>query len=221
MKKTRTRGNGEGTIFQRIVRGKKVWVSEYTVGYTNEGKRQIKTVYGKTRQEVKDKLQDLITQINTHTYVNKSVITMYQIGKNYIEELYKLNRIIATSYLRKMNSLEQINGHYIAQKELQKITEYDVKDFLYYLTKYSNTTISKAYGLANTIFKIAVKKNIVTYNFFEDKFEYPKPKSIKPNKKIKAFTVQDQKNFLDALSKEKKVLYKTQFLLSMFCCFYL
>ena len=31
-KKTRSKGNGEGTIFQRTVRGKKVWVSEYTLG---------------------------------------------------------------------------------------------------------------------------------------------------------------------------------------------
>lgn len=143
---------------------------------------------------------------------------MYQLGKNYIEEMYKLNRIIDSTYLRKLNILRQIDGHYIARKEIQKITGDDVKDFLIYLTKYSNTTISKGYGLSNTIFKIAIKKNIVKYNFFEDTFDYPKPKSSKPNKKVTAFTVQDQQEFLDAIfNKEKKVLYKTQFLLSMYC----
>lgn len=185
---------------------------------TGNGKRVKKTIYGNSRTEVKNKLEKLITQLNTDTYVSKSTVTMYQLGRDYIDELYKLNRIIDCTYLRKLNILHQIDGHYIARKEIQKITGSDVKDFLFYLTKYSNTTIGKGYGLANTIFKIAVKKNIVKYNFFEDNFEYPKPKSVKPNKKIKAFTVQDQKDFIDViLNREKKVLYKTQFLLSMYC----
>lgn len=218
MAKTRSRGNGEGTIFKRKVRGKYKWVCEYTLGYTDEGKRKVKTIYGNTRVEVKDKLELLITQLNTDTYVDKSKITMYQIGKNYIEDLYKLNRIVDNSYIRKLNILKQIDGHYIARKEMQKITGADVKDFLVYLTKYANSTISKSYGLSNTIFKIAMKKNIVKYNFFEDTFEYPKPKSSKQTKKISAFTVEDQKEFVDVIfNKEKKVLYKTQFLLSMYC----
>lgn len=211
------RGNGEGTILQRTIRGKKVWVAEYTLGYTDTGKRKYKTFYGKTRQEVKDKLEALITQLNTDTYVDKSSVTMYQIGKNYIEDLYKLNRIKDITYIRKLYILKQIDGHYIARKEIQKITGDDVKDFLIYLTKYANSTIKKGYGLSNTIFKIAIKKNIVKYNFFEDIFEYPKPKSSKPNKKVSAFTVKDQQEFLDVIfNKEKKVLYKTQFLLSMY-----
>lgn len=218
MAKTRSRGNGEGTIFKRKVRGKDKWVCEYTLGYTDDGKRKVKTIYGNTRVEVKDKLELLITQLNTDTYVDKSKITMYQIGKNYIEDLYKLNRIVDNSYIRKLNILKQIDGHYIARKEMQKITGADVKDFLVYLTKYANSTISKSYGLSNTIFKIAMKKNIVKYNFFEDTFEYPKPKSSKQTKKISAFTVEDQKEFVDVIfNKEKKVLYKTQFLLSMYC----
>lgn len=185
---------------------------------TTNGKRKCKTLYGKTRQEAKDKLEALITELRTDKYVDKSTITMYQIGKDYIEELHKLNRICDNSYIRKLNILNQIDGHYIARKEIQKITGVDVKDFLIYLTKYANTTISKGYGLSNTIFKIAIKKNIVKYNFFEDTFEYPKPKSSKPNKKITAFTIQDQKDFIDVIfNKEKKVLYKTQFLLSLYC----
>lgn len=181
------------------------------------GKRKTKTIYGKTREEVKNKLEELITQLNTDTYVDKSTVTMYQIGKNYIEEMYKLNRISDSTYIRKLNILNQIDGHYIARKEIQKITGEDVKDFLIYLTKYANSTISKGYGLSNTIFKLAMKKNIIKYNFFEDTFEYPKPKSSKLTKKISAFTIQDQKKFVDViLYKEKKVLYKTQFLLSMY-----
>lgn len=40
-KKTRSRGNGEGTIFQRDVRGKKIWVSEYTLGINEQRQKKI------------------------------------------------------------------------------------------------------------------------------------------------------------------------------------
>lgn len=33
MGKKRSRGNGEGTIFKRTIRGKVKWVCEYTLGY--------------------------------------------------------------------------------------------------------------------------------------------------------------------------------------------
>ena len=57
MSKKKSRGNGEGTIFKRTIRGKTKWVSEYTLGYEENGKRKTKTIYGNTRQEVKDKLE--------------------------------------------------------------------------------------------------------------------------------------------------------------------
>lgn len=41
-KKTRSRGNGEGTIFKRKIRGKEVWVCEYTLGYSEERKKKNK-----------------------------------------------------------------------------------------------------------------------------------------------------------------------------------
>ena len=36
MAKKRSRGNGEGTIMQRTVKGKKVWVAEYTIGFDDQ-----------------------------------------------------------------------------------------------------------------------------------------------------------------------------------------
>ena len=45
--------------------------------------------------------------------------------------------------------------------EIQKIQEHDVKDFLSYITKYSNSTIGKIYGLVNNVFRKAVKRKII------------------------------------------------------------
>ena len=69
MGKRKTRGNGEGTIFQRVRNGKKVWVAEYTTVVNN--KKTTITRYGKTRAEVKDKLEknDKIEQIKENLLI--------------------------------------------------------------------------------------------------------------------------------------------------------
>jgi integrase len=55
-RKTRRRGNGEGSIFQRAD-GR--WVASVTIGFNEVGKCQRKTVYGWTKKEVQDKLTAL------------------------------------------------------------------------------------------------------------------------------------------------------------------
>ncbi len=53
------RNPGEGTIFQR---GDGLWVGTISLGFGPDGKRQRKTVYGKTSAEVQDKLESLKQQ---------------------------------------------------------------------------------------------------------------------------------------------------------------
>ncbi len=50
------RGHGEGTIGQRPD-GR--WIAQVMVGYKLDGKKDVRTVYGKTRGEVQEKLDDL------------------------------------------------------------------------------------------------------------------------------------------------------------------
>jgi integrase len=142
---------------------------------------------------------------------------MYSLGKNYIEQEYQLNHFIDSTYLRKLGTLKQINSHYIAQKPIQDVTGYDIKEFYIYIAnKFSNSTIEKICGLSNTICKLAIKRNIIKYNYFDDLLEYKRPKSKKQDKDITAFTVEEQKQFIEIL-KNNDVLYKEQYLLSMFC----
>lgn len=217
MGKPKTRGNGEGTIFKRKINGKDKWVMEYTFNMQDEktGKRKRKTLYGNTRKEVKEKLEKLLTEINTDTYVDKSKITFYDIAKEYIKKSYNLNQLRASSYDRKLITLNQILKHFIGNMELQKITEEDLKDFFIYITKYSNSTISKIYGLTYNTFKIAVRKKILSYNFLDDNLEFPKPISNKRDKNILSFTIKEQQKFINAISKNN-FPYKYQLLLSLF-----
>lgn len=213
---SKKRGNGEGTIFKREIKGKTYWIAEYTIEmYDKNGKRKRKTISGKTRQEVKLKLEKVITELNTNTYVDKSKITFYQIAKEFIDTGYEMNKLKPSSYQRKLNTLKSISTHYIANMELQKITEKDLKDFFAYITKYSNSTIAKIYGIVNNTFKIAVRRNILRFNFLDDQIEFSIPYSNNRDKKVPAFTIEEQKKLIIAL-KETTCRYKYQFLISLF-----
>ena len=213
---SKKRGNGEGTIFKREIKGKTYWIAEYTIEmYDKNGKRKRKTISGKTRQEVKLKLEKVITELNTNTYVDKSKITFYQIAKEFIDTGYEMNKLKPSSYQRKLNTLKSISTHYIANMELQKITEKDLKDFFAYITKYSNSTIAKIYGIVNNTFKIAVIRNILRFIFLDDQIEFSIPYSNNRDKKVSAFTIEEQKKLIIAL-KETTCRYKYQFLISLF-----
>lgn len=215
------RGNGEGTIFKREINGKTMWVTEYTIAMydTKTGKRKRKTIYGKTRQEVKTKLEKIITELNTNTYIDKSKVTFYSIAKEFIDNGYKMNKLKETSYSRKLHTLKNISSHYMANMELQKITENDLKDFFIYITKYSDSVIAKIYGIVNNTFKIAVRRNILRYNFLDDQLEFEIPLSKKfknKSKAVSAFTIEEQKQLIKALLNAKKFRYKYQIFLSLY-----
>ena len=217
----KTRGNGEGTIFKRERNGKTIWVGSYTIAMYDKhtGKRKRKTIYGKTRQEVKKKLEKLITEIATDTYVDKSKVTFYDIAKEFIDNGYKMNKLKESSYSRKLHTLKNISTHYIANMELQKITERDLKDFFVYITKYSDSVIAKIYGIVNNTFKIAVRRNILRYNFLDDQLEFEIPVSKKfmnKSKVVPAFTIDEQKQLIQELQNVKKFRYKYQILIALF-----
>ena len=158
----------------------------------------------------------MIIELGTGKYIEKSSITMYSLGKNYIEQEYQLNHFIDSTYLRKLGTLKQLNKHYIAQKPIQDITGYDVKEFYIYIANlYSNSTIEKICGLSNTIFKLAIRRNIVNDNYFDDLLEYKRPKAKKQDKKVTAFTIEEQKDFINVVM-NNNVSYKEQYLLSLF-----
>lgn len=223
MRKNKSRGNGEGTIYKKIHQGKEVWVGQYTLYISKEGTQKRKTVYGKTRQEVKNKLDGLVTDLKTDKYVDKSNVTIRKISLQFIEDSYRLNRLGDSAYIRKKAIWVHLTKHYIADMEIQKIRESDIKDFLAYLTDFSQSVIDKAYGLLNNSFKRAIVKNIIKVNPLDDKLELAKPKSKIPVRKVRGFTIDEQKQFIEAVLKEFEVLqknqmiqYKYQMLLSMY-----
>lgn len=62
---SKRRGNGEGSICKRK---DGLWQCQVTIGFDDNGKPKRKTYYGKTREEVRDKLNEALMKVKTKTF---------------------------------------------------------------------------------------------------------------------------------------------------------
>lgn len=58
------RGNGEGSISKR---SDGAWWGRVTVGYNSNGSQKRKAVYGKTRKEVQDKINNILNELSKNS----------------------------------------------------------------------------------------------------------------------------------------------------------
>lgn len=204
------RGNGEGTIYRNEKLN--LWTGQYT---KPNGKRG--AVYGKTRQEVKEKLVKVLAEIQTHSYIETSSITLLEITRSIVEDRYNSNKTRDNAYRTNLDTIKRIEKSNIAKMKIQKITEEHLKEYLNSLTsKYSNSSIRKVYGLLNATFRRAVAKGYIVRNPFDNKEEMQRPQSKKKDKKIKALTLEEQQKLEVALSLYNNATYKNIIRLALY-----
>lgn len=206
----KSRGNGDGSIYYSESRKK--WVGQVTTGKDPAGKLKRRTVYGKTKTEVKDKITAIKNELQTQTYVAPDRITVYELLENLIEEDRELNIIGDCAYVRKKSILKRIENSELATVPIQAIKEIQIKNYFKSITGYSNSIIGKDYALLKRCFNEAVRRNIIVRNPMDT---IRKPKSDKPNKKVRAFTIDEQRKFIEILKKED-IPYKEQMLLMLY-----
>ena len=197
------RGNGEGSIFfsEKLNR----WVGQFTAGRKADGKLNRKSVYGKTRKEVKDKITKALVDVNKGLFIDKQDITFKELIENYINYKYDTNQISDRRYLRNHETLKQIIkcDSTFANKNIQKITTEDIKHFLTTITVYSDSSIKKMYSMMNKAFKIAISEKYIIFNPANSEI-IKKPNSDKENKKVEALTVEEQRRLINVLELNKK-----------------
>lgn len=57
---TKRRSRGDGGL--RWSESRQRWIAEVTVGYSPAGKRKVRSAYGKTKTEAKDKLKEMLRE---------------------------------------------------------------------------------------------------------------------------------------------------------------
>lgn len=188
------RGNGEGSIVYH--KTLKRWMGSYTYN----GKR--KSVYGKTRTEVKDKLNKALVNIVDNKYVDKSNYTLMDMINFYNNDDFKANLISEVAFLRRTETANIIKKMNIANLPIQKITATQINEELLNICNYSNSTITKIYGMLKSAYNKAIIMQILITSPFATKGLIIKPKSNKEDKKIDALTLDEQKLFIKELEKD-------------------
>ncbi len=199
---------GEGTIFYS--NSQKKWMGQVNIGKDENGKIKRKSVYGKTPEEVKEKLNQIKFSIYSGTFLEISHITFYQLAKQLQDDKLALNEIQEQTYYRNLETLKHTAP--INNVPLQQINHFMVKDLLISKMHFSDSTIRKIYGIMNQCFKEAVKRKIILENPIED---IRIPKSKKKKAKVRAMTVDEEKRFVEIL-KTQQTRYTDQMLISLF-----
>ncbi len=194
------RGNGEGSIYYSEKLGR--WVGQVSLGYKDDGSPKRKSVYGKTRKEVNEKIQKIQEDFNKGKLVEKSKITLNAIIQEFIETQYKNNIISAATYKRKLNYLDIINNTKLGNMEIQKINALNINQALSSISDYSNSVIHKVSQLTKMGFNQALLNNLINNNPFDIKGLILTPRSSKQDKKIDALTIDEQKLLIEELNKD-------------------
>ena len=203
--KVKSRGNGDGTYYKNEKRN--CWVGQIVYN----GKRITK--YGKTKAECRDKLEEHIEKLKNGGFTDRNKITVHAVLEMLLDDDIKLNIIKETTYRRRLECIRLIDRYGLGAMQIQNVTELAIKDFFKEITFYSNSQLSKVHQALGKAFGYAYKKKLIEINPMEDII---KPKSSKANKKISAFTVEEQKRFISILNNEEADnRYRYQFLIML------
>ena len=188
--------NGEGSLFYDEQNNR--W--RIQVSYkTPNGETKRKSFSGKTKTEVREKKSKFLFDIANNKITNEAYVTLVDLLKESAEYDYQMNLIKDNTYIRRLQTIRIIENNQIGKTPIVNIDENQIIRFLSSLkSKYSNSCISKIYDSLSRAYKLAIHKNIMSCNLIDSPF-VKKPKSDKPTKKIYAFSIDEQKQFLKAM----------------------
>ena len=179
------RGHNEGSIFYSESKGR--WLGQLLIGYNDKGKPKRVTFYGKTRAEVKQKMDNRKVKIATHTFVEKKKITIYQLAKEIVMDKIDGNLVSENTHRRDLYTLSQLEGTDFADMNIQDVTPLHIKEFMNSTTEYANSSIVKIFRLLKKVFRRAVDRDIIIKNPMLAE-ETVRPKSKKPDKQVRALS---------------------------------
>lgn len=203
------RANGEGCIYKKKVdsNGKcTLWGANIMIGYKADGKKKIKTIYGKTQKEVKDKLEDYKKELLLNTYnVDYDNITLADYYYTWLMD--KKSSYKATSF-KDYETIYRlyIKGRPIGKVRLKKLSQTDLKRQYRDLMNEGITpqTIHRINTKLKACLNTAIREEVIIKNPCS-LVELPK---ITKTKKREVLTAEEQASFIEAIQGHKlELLY--------------
>ncbi len=202
MGKTKQNGNGQGTIYKSSRTG--LYIGQY---FTN-GKRH--SVYQRKNEKIGDfkkRFNNILTSINTGTYIEKSNETAYSIIEKHIKQKFEDKITGGRSYVRDKYSLNCISkccSNFI-NKPIQKVTFNDIQSSKELMKDYSQSVINMMWRLLKKAFAIASSPSIglIPFDIMNDE-NLKRPVSNKETKKVYPLTKDERMKFQEILDNEER-----------------
>lgn len=206
--KKKKNGNGEGSVY-KIENG---YRGQIVVGIDDDGKPIRRSVTGKSKKEVTEKLTKIKYSMITGTYVSQEQITLPELARQMLKDDLNMNFIRVSTYSRHIETLKRIEAnHYMKTTPMQQLSYTGVKEYLLTETRAAQSVIDKIFLMIQRTMREGVKRTILTKNQLEG---LRKPRSEKRTEKVRALTKEEQIKLYEVLTTED-VTYSHQMLLSM------
>ncbi|WPX08230.1 tyrosine-type recombinase/integrase [Anaerocellum danielii] len=195
--KTKKRGNNEGSIYKRK---DGLWCGQITIGRDENGRQKRQYFYGRTRQEVAEKIAKALNDIATGVYVDPAKLTLKDWLNTWLWEYKK--QTLRPSTFQDYEGI--INNHIVPS-----VGNYKLKDLrpehlqALYNSKcesgLSYSTIKHIHVILHSALDQALKNGLVVRNVSEAT-TLPKAKD---KKEIRVLSLEEQKRFIAALEGER------------------
>lgn len=198
--KPKTVANGEGSFYfsETLQR----WIFQYT---EPSGKRQtLRQKKNESERAFRKRVTDVKGKLDNGVYIAKSKDTFIEILTKYVKQKHKDGLTSNRSYGRELFTIQQIENtcSNFINKPIQKITVEDIEKSKEDIKQYSNESIGKIWSTIKKVFQIAYSRRKIQYNIMLDE-TLTKPISSKPNKKIKALTIEEENKLIDVLNNQE------------------
>lgn len=187
----KVRGQGEGSIRQRK---DGTWEARYSLGVDADGKRIRKSIYGQSRSEVAKKLNQVLNQVHTNTFIEPSKITVKEWIYIWLKD-YKKASVSATTYNSYKRQLELYIIPHLGHICLKDLRPEQVQATFNKMKDLSDRNIK----YTRTVFNMAMKRAKINKLIYDNPCEYIDLPKGKPPQKKKVFTEKEQIKFLNAI----------------------
>ncbi len=166
---------------------------------TKLGDSKKKTIYGKSRNECKQKYAEFMEGIECGVDPDKNKVTIPQILRERYKEDYELGYVKESTYNRNLDTIKEIEKYLIGRIPIADITKDHITEFLISIRPYSQSVISKLHSAVRKAFDLALFDDVIYKSPF-NREKHKAPVSLKEKVESKPLTIEDQVKFVEALA---------------------
>lgn len=210
----RPKGNKGGYVFYDKCKDR--WKVEYYIMDSKKQKERIASKSFTTEKEAREFYSSIQYQKGNKLFIENNGIPLNELMRANLKRRYDMNLLGETQFARVTKSIEKLEQNELFHRKIEDLTSDEIQNYLNSLKEnYSNSYIKKIYEQISQAYTYAINRGYIIRNPLMD---VVKPKSMKPDKVVRAMELDEQqrfKEYLDNLTIEEEP-YKNVYLIQMF-----